>query len=102
MSDRTKALIGLAVVLILAAFPMWQTLGAADESARPELELPEDETQCIEEIRVGQACRSDVSGEFSGALHRRVRVRPRGRDGVHVDVRRNLHDEPHGNVHGLP
>ncbi len=49
MSDRAKTLIGLAVVLILAAFPMWQTLVAADEAGRPELELPEDETQCVED-----------------------------------------------------
>jgi hypothetical protein len=70
MSDRTKTLIGLAVVLIVAAFPMWQTLGAADDAARPELELPEDETQCVEETAFMSARHMELLNQWRNAVVR--------------------------------
>lgn len=70
MSDRAKTLIGLAVVLILAAFPTWQTLGAAGEAARPELELPEDETSCIEETEYMSARHMELLNQWRNAVVR--------------------------------
>jgi hypothetical protein len=48
MNDRTKVIAGLVVFVALAAFPIWYTLAAAEETARPSLDLPENATQCVE------------------------------------------------------
>ncbi len=70
MSDRAKTLIGLAVVLILAAVPTWQTLGAAGEAARPDLELPEDETQCLEDTEYMSARHMELLNQWRNAVVR--------------------------------
>jgi hypothetical protein len=70
MGDRAKALTGLAAVLILAAFPMWQTLVAADEAGRPELELPEDETQCVEDTEYMSARHMELLNQWRNAVVR--------------------------------
>jgi hypothetical protein len=70
MSDRTKVLIALAVVLVLAAFPMWQALGAADETRRPELELPEHETQCVEDTEYMTARHMELLNVWRNAVVR--------------------------------
>ena len=70
MSDRTKATFGLAAFLVLAAFPMWQALGAAGEAVRPELELPEDETECIEETEFMSARHMELLNTWRNALVR--------------------------------
>jgi hypothetical protein len=70
MSDRAKALSGLAVFLVLVAFPVWQTLGAAGDAARPELELPEDETSCVEETEYMTARHMELLNEWRNAVVR--------------------------------
>jgi hypothetical protein len=70
MSDRAKALTGLAIFLVLLAFPMWQTLGTASDSARPELELPEDETSCIEETEYMSARHMELLNQWRNAVVR--------------------------------
>jgi hypothetical protein len=70
MSDRAKTLLGLAVVLVLAAFPTWQRLGAAGDAVRPELELPEDETQCIEETEYMSARHMELLNQWRNAVVR--------------------------------
>lgn len=70
MSDRAKALVGVAIFLVLVAFPMWQTLGAAGDTARPELELPEDETECIEETEYMSAHHMELLNQWRNAVVR--------------------------------
>jgi len=70
MSDRSKILAGLSVVLVLAAFPMWQTLFAAGETGRPELELPEDETSCVEETEYMTAHHMELLNQWRDAVVR--------------------------------
>ena len=70
MSDRVKTLTGLAVALILAAFPMWQALGAAGEAGRPELELPEGESQCVEDTEYMSARHMELLNEWRNAVVR--------------------------------
>jgi hypothetical protein len=70
MSDRAKALSGLAVFLVLVAFPMWQTLGAEGDIARPELELPEDETSCVEETEYMTARHMELLNQWRNAVVR--------------------------------
>jgi len=70
MCDRTKILAGLGVVLVLAAFPMWQALFAAGDAGRPELELPEDETACVEETEYMSARHMELLNQWRDAVVR--------------------------------
>ncbi|NIM51935.1 MAG: cytochrome C [Gemmatimonadales bacterium] len=70
MSDRAKALFGLALFLVLVAFPMWQTLGAAGDTVRPELELPENETECIEETEYMSARHMELLNQWRNSVVR--------------------------------
>lgn len=47
MYDGGKIIAGLVVFLILLTFPVWYNVGGAPYQ-EPDLELPEDEEQCIE------------------------------------------------------
>ena len=70
MSDRAKAITGLAIFLVLLAFPMWQTLGAAGDTDRPELELPEDEASCVEETAYMSARHMELLSQWRDAVVR--------------------------------
>lgn len=48
MSDRKKIYAGIAVLVIAVTFPFWYGLVAGDATP-PELFLPPDATECIEE-----------------------------------------------------
>ncbi len=47
MYDGGKIIAGLVVFFVLLTFPVWYNVGA-DPYQEPELQLPEDETECIE------------------------------------------------------
>ncbi len=70
VSDRAKVLTGLVVVLVLAAFPMWQALGAADETTRPDLELPENDSLCVEATDYMTANHMDLLNDWRNAVVR--------------------------------
>lgn len=48
MSDKTRIAVGLGAFLVLAAFPAWPGIGAAN-TAQPDLEAPVDPSGCVEE-----------------------------------------------------
>lgn len=48
MSDKAKIVAGLLLFLVVVALPVWYPLGASGNAARPELELPEGESNCVE------------------------------------------------------
>jgi len=70
MSDRTKVLIALVVVLVLAAFPTWQALGAAGDAGRPELDLPENETECVEDTEYMTARHMELLNQWRNSVVR--------------------------------
>ena len=70
MSDRTKVVIALVVVLVLAAFPTWQALGAAGHAGRPELDLPENETECVEDTEYMTARHMELLNQWRNAVVR--------------------------------
>jgi hypothetical protein len=47
MRDRGRIVLGLAVFLVLATFPIWYNLVSGEEPRQPELRLPQDETDCV-------------------------------------------------------
>jgi len=70
MSDKAKVAVGLAVFLALAGFPLWYALGATGDTARPELELPEDETSCVEATEYMTANHMDLLNRWRNAVVR--------------------------------
>ena len=51
MNDKGLIIAGLAVFVAVAMFPVWYTLGLAEDASPPVLELPEDGSQCIEKTQ---------------------------------------------------
>jgi len=53
MSDVLKAVVGLAVFFALAAFPIWYSLGVADDASAPpfpsDLEMPTNSSECVKD-----------------------------------------------------
>lgn len=49
MNDRKKIYAGVAVLLVVVTWPFWQGLVASGDTTLPELYLPSDASECIEE-----------------------------------------------------
>ena len=49
MNDRKKIYVGIAILVIVVTFPFWYGLVATGGTTPPELWLPPDATECIEE-----------------------------------------------------
>jgi len=50
MRDKGRIVLGLLVFLVLATFPIWYNLGSGGEVRSPELQRPEGESRCIEDV----------------------------------------------------
>ncbi|MHC4966865.1 MAG: sulfate reduction electron transfer complex DsrMKJOP subunit DsrJ [Planctomycetota bacterium] len=72
MSDKVKISLGLAVFLLLAAFPIWNRLFAAGGVTAPELELPENEFRCVEATEHMTANHMDLLNEWRDLVVRPV------------------------------
>jgi hypothetical protein len=70
MNDRAKIVGGLTAFLVLVAFPIWHTVGLAGDVARPELELPEDSAQCVEDAQYMRAYHVDLLNQWRNAVVR--------------------------------
>jgi len=64
MSDKVKITLGLGAFLVLAAFPFWNRLFAAGDATAPELELPENATQCVESTQYMTANHMDLLNQW--------------------------------------
>ena len=70
MSDRMKVFAGLILFLALAAFPIWYPLVAEGDAAQPELELPADATECVEDTEYMTANHMDLLNQWRNAVVR--------------------------------
>lgn len=70
MTDKAKVAAGLAVFLALVAFPLWYSLGATGDASRPELELPANETSCVESTAYMTANHMDLLNSWRNAVVR--------------------------------
>lgn len=71
MSDRGKIIFGLAVFLVAVTFPVWYGLLASGPGSPPEVELPADETQCVEEKDYMTANHMNLLDEWRDAVVRK-------------------------------
>ncbi len=70
MSDKGKIIAGLGIFLVLATFPIWHTLGAGGDASLPELELPKDASQCVEDTEYMAAQHMDLLNQWRDAVVR--------------------------------
>jgi hypothetical protein len=70
MSDKGRIITGLIIFVLLVAYPMWHTLGAAGERVRPELTLPDESSACVEETEYMRAYHVDLLNEWRNAVVR--------------------------------
>jgi hypothetical protein len=70
MRDKVTITAGLAVFLALASFPFWHTLRGDEDNARPELELPADASECIENTEYMTANHMDLLNQWRNAVVR--------------------------------
>ena len=65
MGDKGKILLGLAIFVILITFPFWSRLAAGEPlEGRPDLELPANETACIEDTEYMTASHMDLLNQW--------------------------------------
>lgn len=70
MSDKAKIAAGLALFVALVGFPLWYALAATGDAARPELELPTDQTRCVEDTEYMTANHMDLLNRWRNAVVR--------------------------------
>jgi len=70
MSDRAKIGVGLVVFVALVTFPVWRVLGAGEAAAPPELELPADAAECVEDTPYMQSLHMDLLNRWRDAVVR--------------------------------
>ena len=70
MSDRLKIGAGLAVGIVLLAFPVLHAVGASEGAAPPDLEMPEEATQCVEDTPFMQANHMNLVASWRNAVVR--------------------------------
>ncbi|MFH1416869.1 MAG: sulfate reduction electron transfer complex DsrMKJOP subunit DsrJ [Planctomycetota bacterium] len=70
MSDKGTIVAGLVVFLALAAFPFWYALGVGGDVSPPDLELPTDATQCVEDTEYMKAEHMDLLNRWRDAVVR--------------------------------
>ena len=70
MRDRARIMTGLGVFIVLMAFPVIHALGSAGEVSRPELELPDDGSDCIESSDVMRARHQEILNQWRNSVVR--------------------------------
>lgn len=50
MNDKPIIIAGLVIALVVLTSPIWYALAAGEPWNRPELVLPEGETECVEDV----------------------------------------------------
>ena len=50
MNDKPVIIAGLVIALVVLTSPIWYALAAGEPGDRPELVLPEGESECVEDV----------------------------------------------------
>jgi len=68
MGDKLRIVLGLAIFLVLAAFPIWYALGVVNDVSDPEfpsdLPLPTDCSQCVMDREYMVANHMDILAQW--------------------------------------
>ncbi len=64
MNSKGMVFAGLVVFLALVAFPFWYAFGVGGDVSAPDLEMPTDATQCIEDTEYMTANHMDLLNQW--------------------------------------
>ncbi|NIO27697.1 MAG: cytochrome C [Candidatus Latescibacteria bacterium] len=70
MNDKSKSIVGLVIFLALVIFPVLYNFAVGGAGPRPELELPEGESRCVEDKDFMTAHHMDLLLEWRDAVVR--------------------------------
>jgi hypothetical protein len=70
MNDMAKILAGLAVFIVLATSPFWLNALAGPESDPPELVLPANEKNCVEDVETMRESHMDLLDQWRDTVVR--------------------------------
>jgi len=73
MNDRPTIIGGLVIALVALTFPIWYSVGAGRPGPPPELELPADESQCVEDAASMRANHMELLDRWRDAVVREGR-----------------------------
>ncbi len=70
MHDKGTIIVGLAVFLGAATFPLWYAAGFGGDASPPELERPADGAKCVEDTEYMKANHMDLLNQWRDAVVR--------------------------------
>jgi len=70
MNDKPVITVGLVVGLVLLTFPFWYTRAAGRTASPPQLELPGDKSQCVENVEYMRAHHMELLIQWRDAVVR--------------------------------
>lgn len=71
MSERARIGAGVAVLLVVLSLPAWYALGRPADATPPELEMPRDSANCVEDVAFMRANHMALLNEWRNAVVRR-------------------------------
>ena len=70
MNDRGKIYSGLVAFIFVVTFPFWFNLARGTSGVPPELELPVEETECVESLEVMRSSHMDLLNQWRDSVVR--------------------------------
>jgi hypothetical protein len=86
MNDKAKILVGVAVFLVVAAFPVWRTFGVSAGVAPPKLDLPTQSSRCVEDKAYMNAYHMDLLNQWRDAVVRQDQKQYTASNGAKYDM----------------
>ena len=70
MNDKSMIIGGLIVVLVVLTSPIWYSLAAGESADRPVLDMPQGETECVEDTDYMRGHHMDLLEEWRNEVVR--------------------------------
>ena len=70
MNDKPIIIAGLVIALVVLTSPIWYALAAGEPGDRPELVLPEGETECVKDVDYMRGHHMDLLEEWRNEVVR--------------------------------
>ena len=74
MNDKGKIIFGLIVFLVIVTFPLWYGFVTAGAGSPPDVELPANETNCVEDKEYMTANHMNLLDQWRDAVVRKGRI----------------------------
>jgi [DsrC]-trisulfide reductase subunit J len=71
MSEKSRIGAGVVVLLAVLSFPAWYAVGTSSDAAQPELEMPRDSVNCVEDVAFMRPNHMTLLNEWRNAVVRK-------------------------------